>query len=208
MASLRPQTAARLLRASAPVASRPALAVTQRRMKSDDSSTALSQTKHAPPEVRPTNAPDYSVHHIDKATSTFSPVPKRVIDGSEETDIIPAAVISGAPVELQARAVRIYQPSKPATQSGTWGSKKWRMDWDVLAKGHRWENPLMGWQASSDFMQGTKLEFQTKEDAIRFAEKQGYEYFVQEPNERAFAPKAYANNFLYTPKKLKHVRTK
>ena len=28
------------------------------------------------------------------------------------------------------------------------------MDWDPLPKGHRWENPLMGWQSSGDFMQG------------------------------------------------------
>ncbi|KAI1818472.1 putative NADH-ubiquinone oxidoreductase 18 kDa subunit [Poronia punctata] len=206
MASLRTQTAARLLRASAPVASRPAFVTSQRRMKSEDASTGLTQTKPAPPEVRPANAPDYGIH-TDKATSTFSPVPKRVMDGSEDVNTLPAAVISGAPIELQARTVRIYQPSKPATQSGNWGTRHWRMDWDVLAKGHRWENPLMGWQASGDFMQGTRLEFQSKEDAIRFAEKQGYEYFVQEPNERAFTPKAYANNFMYSPKKLKHVRT-
>ena len=82
------------------------------------------------------------------------------------------------------------------------------MDWDVLEKGHRWENPLMGWQSSGDMMQGTKLEFKTKEDAVAFAEKQGYEYFVQEPKHRSFAPKAYANNFLYSPKKLKHIRAK
>lgn len=82
------------------------------------------------------------------------------------------------------------------------------MDWDILSKGHRWENPLMGWQSSADFVQGTHVNFKTKEDAIRFAEKQGYEYFVQEPNTRKFAPKAYANNFLYTDKKLKHIRTK
>lgn len=105
-------------------------------------------------------------------------------------------------------AYSIYQPAKPATQSGEWGGRHWRMDWDVLAKGHRWENPLMGWQSSGDFMQGTRLEFKTKEDAIAFAEKQGYEYFVQEPNVRAFTPKAYSNNFLYSPKKLKHIRTK
>ncbi|KAJ8119194.1 hypothetical protein ONZ43_g3811 [Nemania bipapillata] len=130
------------------------------------------------------------------------------MDGSEDTEILPAAVLSGAPIELQARTVRIYQPSKPATQSGTWGAHHWRMDWDILPKGHRWENPLMGWQSSGDFMQGTRLEFKSKDEAIRFAEKQGYEYFVQEPNTRAFTPKAYANNFLYTPKKLKLVRAK
>ena len=82
------------------------------------------------------------------------------------------------------------------------------MDWDVLHKGHRWENPLMGWQSSADFMQGTHLNFLSKEDAIRFADKQGYEYFVQEPNERRIIPKAYANQFAHIPKKIKHIRTK
>lgn len=82
------------------------------------------------------------------------------------------------------------------------------MDWDPLSRGHRWENPLMGWQSSADFMQGERMFFKSKEDAIAFAEKQGYEYFVQEPNERRIVPKAYANNFLHSPKKLKTIRTK
>jgi NADH dehydrogenase (ubiquinone) Fe-S protein 4 len=66
----------------------------------------------------------------------------------------------------------------------------------------------MGWQSSADAMQGESIAFKTKEDAIRFANKQGYEYYVQEPNERRILPKAYANNFLHEPKKLKHIRTK
>jgi len=78
----------------------------------------------------------------------------------------------------------------------------------VLQKGHRWENPLMGWQSSADFMQGVRMKFNNKDDAIRFAEKQGYEYFVQEPNERKFVPKAYATQFMHSPKKLKAIRTK
>ena len=82
------------------------------------------------------------------------------------------------------------------------------MDWDVLHKGHRWENPLMGWQSSADFLQGTNLKFKSREDAIAFAHKQGYEYFVQEPQTRKFIPKAYANNFLWSSKPLKVVRTK
>jgi hypothetical protein len=36
----------------------------------------------------------------------FSPVPKRVMDGSEAGEVLPAAVLSGAPVELQGRTVR------------------------------------------------------------------------------------------------------
>ena len=57
-------------------------------------------------------------------------------------------------------------------------------------------------------MQGTHLNFKSKEDAIMFAHKQGYEYFVQEPNERRVVPKAYANNFMHSPKGLRHIRTK
>ena len=38
--------------------------------------------------------------------STFSPVPKRVMDGSEPGEVVPGAILSGAPVELQARQVR------------------------------------------------------------------------------------------------------
>ena len=110
--------------------------------------------------------------------------------------------------QLLIECTRIYRPAKTATQSGDWHGHHWRMDWDILHKGHRWENPLMGWQSSADFMQGTHLNFKSKEAAIEFANKQGYEYYVQEPNERRILPKAYANNFMHSPKKLKHIRTK
>lgn len=66
----------------------------------------------------------------------------------------------------------------------------------------------MGWQSSADYLQGTQLFFKTKDDAIHFAEKQGYEYFVQEPNERQIKPKAYADSFVYSPKKLKQIHAK
>jgi NADH dehydrogenase (ubiquinone) Fe-S protein 4 len=66
----------------------------------------------------------------------------------------------------------------------------------------------MGWQASADFMQGTHLKFKSKEDAVAFAEKQGYEYYVQEPQKRRVVPKAYANNFVHEPGPLKHIKTK
>jgi len=102
----------------------------------------------------------------------------------------------------------IFRPTKTATQSGDWHKHAWQMDWDPLPKGHRWENPLMGWQSSADFMNGERVMFKSKEDAIRFANKQGYEYFVQEPNERRFVPKAYANNFVHIPGRLKKIPTK
>jgi hypothetical protein len=56
-------------------------------------------------EYHPEDQPDYTAT-IDHGTSAYSPVPKRVMDGSEPGHFTPAAVVSGAPVDLQARTVR------------------------------------------------------------------------------------------------------
>lgn len=142
-------------------------------------------------------------------------------------DVTPVEALSGAPIELSTnRIVRIYQQSKPATQSGTNGKfteKKpystlianysvgtfaWRLDWDIVDRANRWENDLIGYASSGDYMQATQLKFDTKEAAIRFATKNGYDYYVQEPHKRDFRVKSYAVNFLHSPGKLKHIRTK
>ncbi|KAG4415413.1 NADH:ubiquinone oxidoreductase 21kD subunit [Cadophora malorum] len=214
MSLLRPSIASRLLKGSAPCVRRSVPGAvrfeSQTALGTPLTSTtpAVTQNNAGVEQVKAKrNQPEYTAE-VDQASSQFSPVPKRVMNGSEAGEVLPAAVLSGAPIELEARTVRIYRPTKTATQSGDWHGHHWRMDWDILSKGHRWENPLMGWQSSADFMQGTHLNFKSREDAIRFAEKQGYEYFVQEPNVRKIAPKAYANNFLWSDKKLKHIRTK
>lgn len=82
--------------------------------------------KQGPAEAMTHHQPDYDAT-IDHGTSyaiphqppsrilsanpiilsrTFSPVPKRVMDGSEPGETLPAAVLSGAPTDLQARTVR------------------------------------------------------------------------------------------------------
>lgn len=118
-------------------------------------------------------------------------------------------LISGAPKEMTtSRVVRIFKEAKPATQSGHHNGTFWKLDWDVLSKGNRWENDLMGYQGSADALQGTILKFDTREAAVRFAEGQGWSYYVQEPKVRHFRKKEYANNFLHSETKLKHIRTK
>jgi NADH dehydrogenase (ubiquinone) Fe-S protein 4 len=77
--------------------------------------------------------------------------------------------------ELRKRVVRVFQPTRNTMQSGGAKGERWRIDWDILPGGGRWENPLMGWASSADYMQGTRITFRSKEDAIRFAEKQGGE---------------------------------
>ncbi|CAN6640428.1 hypothetical protein TRVA0_018S00826 [Trichomonascus vanleenenianus] len=117
--------------------------------------------------------------------------------------------VSGAPAELSTnRIVRIFRESKPATQSGTHGTTVWRLDWDIVPRANKWENDLMGWASSGDYMQGTQMRFRSKEDAIAFASNQGWDYYTQEPHKRAFRPKQYAMNFEHSPGKLKHIRTK
>lgn len=63
-------------------------------------STRLPRASHSPPS----DTSDTVI--LISASRTFTPVPKRVMDGSEDTDILAAAVLSGAPMELQARTVR------------------------------------------------------------------------------------------------------
>jgi hypothetical protein len=49
---------------------------------------------------------------------------------------------------LHYRTVRIYTPTKTTMQSGKQGNGHWRIDFDTLEGGGRWENPLMGWGSS------------------------------------------------------------
>ena len=162
------------------------------RAKSDRPGPGEGAARAAPTVAAPAEA------RQDTGISTTRP------DGA-----VPAAnVVNGVPSacparaltaeELQVRPVRIFRPAPPTTQSGRAKSFGWRVEWDILQGSGRWSNPLMGWQSSADAMQGTRLDFNSKEDAIAFANKQGYEYFVQEPNERKRVPKAYATQFVYS----------
>ncbi|KAH0832016.1 Ndufs4, NADH dehydrogenase Fe-S protein 4 [Lanmaoa asiatica] len=119
-------------------------------------------------------------------------------------EVFTADVVSGAPAELRHRAVRIYQPTRNTMQSGSGKSERWRIDWDILQGAGRWENPLMGWASSADYMQGTRLSFKSKEDAVHFAEKQG----IQPEAVKRIPPKNYSENFVYKPHKLRIMRTK
>lgn len=76
-------------------------------------------------------------------------------------------------VDLRKRVVRIYQPTRNTMQSGGAKMERWRIDFDILPGSSRWENPLMGWASSADYVQGQRLTFRSKEDAAHFAEKQG-----------------------------------
>ncbi|KXN72248.1 hypothetical protein CONCODRAFT_81467 [Conidiobolus coronatus NRRL 28638] len=125
-----------------------------------------------------------------------------------ENEVLQADVVSAAPEELKLRTVRIFRPTRNVMQSGVNATRKWRLDFDILEGSARWENPLMGWASSSDYLQGTRINFKTKEDAILFAEKQGWNYYVQEPKQTKFTKKLYANNYKhsYGPLRIAHTK--
>ncbi|KAG0344568.1 hypothetical protein BG004_004359 [Podila humilis] len=127
---------------------------------------------------------------------------------TREPVALQAEIISGAPEEVRMHPCRIFQMSKAATQSGITNTGMWRLDFDTELGAGRFENELMGWASSADYMQALQMKFNTKEDAIAFADKQGWDFTVQEPNKKIIKKKIYADNFKYSPTKLRFVKTK
>ncbi|KAI8580325.1 hypothetical protein K450DRAFT_237993 [Umbelopsis ramanniana AG] len=145
---------------------------------------------------------------VSTVARRFASSGKEIQHGTIDTDVYPADAVSGAPEALRERTVRIYRPARTATQSGKQGAKLWKIDFDILPDGARWENPLIGWASSSDYQQALTMKFAEKDQAISFAEKQGWNYYVQEPKEVKFIKKSYADNFKYSAGKLRNIKTK
>ncbi|HEX3349587.1 MAG TPA: ETC complex I subunit [Acetobacteraceae bacterium] len=90
---------------------------------------------------------------------------------------------------------RIYRKPKSAMQSGTANTHVWELEF-VSSNPPR-PDPLMGWIGEADTQSQVAIQFETKDEAVGYAEKHGIEYAVELPHERAFRPKAYADNFKY-----------
>ena len=57
------------------------------------------------------------------------------------------------------------------------------------------KDTLMGWNSSLDTQSQIKIFFDTKEQAVNWAIKNKYQYFVEEPKKRKVKIKTYASNF-------------
>ena len=91
---------------------------------------------------------------------------------------------------------RIYKPARTAMQSGTAKTKEWVLNFEPEQR--RAIDPLMGWTSSGDMKQQVHLQFDTKEEAIAYCERNGiaYEVFETPPQKRARI--SYSDNFAYT----------
>jgi hypothetical protein len=89
--------------------------------------------------------------------------------------------------------VRIYKPVRTATQQGRAGAGKWVVEF--APAGPKERDPLMGWAGSADMLGQLRLRFDSKDDAVAYAERRGYRYSVREPEVQKIRIKSYADNF-------------
>jgi hypothetical protein len=90
---------------------------------------------------------------------------------------------------------RIFKPAKTAMQSGLARTKEWVLEHEAAVP--RQIDPLMGWTSSADTRTQVRLEFDTKEEAIAYAERNGIPYRLDEPKPRERVRKSYADNFKF-----------
>ena len=88
---------------------------------------------------------------------------------------------------------RIYKPARTAMQRGTAKTRSWVLEFEQRTP--RTRDPLMGWTSSADTTQQVRLTYDTKEEAIAYAEKHGIEYEVLPSHEPHVQLRPYADNF-------------
>ena len=93
---------------------------------------------------------------------------------------------------------RIYKPARNAMQSGQANTKEWVLEFEPEEA--RRIDPLMGWTGSGDMKGQVRLTFETRDEAVAYAERYRIPHQVFEPNEAKRAVRAYADNFKYTSK--------
>eukprot|EP00692_Jakoba_bahamiensis_P000701 EC684389.1.p2 GENE.EC684389.1~~EC684389.1.p2 ORF type:complete len:134 (+),score=45.99 EC684389.1:3-404(+) len=104
--------------------------------------------------------------------------------------------ISGVPEEHLRRTVRIYKPTRCAMQQGAKNTASWRMEWMGADK---WANPLMGWTSTSNPLSQTRLAFDSLDEALAFATKNGRKADVEEPQVAEVKDKSNGDNFKFAP---------
>ena len=91
------------------------------------------------------------------------------------------------------KKAKIYIPNKNPMQSGMGKTNKWILEYETK---NPTNNPLMGWESSSDTYTEIKLEFSSKILAINYAKKKKIDFEIIEPKKRKTVKKSYADNFL------------
>lgn len=93
---------------------------------------------------------------------------------------------------------KIYRPSKTAMQSGRAKTQHWVLEFEPASA--RRPDPLMGWAGGNDTRRQVHLKFDSKEEAIAYAQRYGIAFQVRDARETPRKIKPYAGNFSYDRK--------
>ncbi len=89
---------------------------------------------------------------------------------------------------------RIHCPAKTAMQSGQ-SKTRWLLEYEAEAP--RQIDPLMGWTSSGDMRSQLKLWFDTAEEAVAYAQRNGIPYRVEQAQKVTRRTAAYSDNFKF-----------
>jgi hypothetical protein len=90
---------------------------------------------------------------------------------------------------------RIFKEAKNAMQSGRGRTKLWRLEFEPDRP--REIEPLMGWTSSGDTRQQVTLWFDSREEAVAYATREGIPFRVEEPADERRRTMSYADNFKF-----------
>jgi hypothetical protein len=93
---------------------------------------------------------------------------------------------------------RIFRPAKTAMQSGKAKTQAWVLTFEPSSA--RLPDPLMGWTQTSDMNGQIRLNFETREEAIAYAQRRGIPFEVLPDSEKKRFIRAYADNFAFQRK--------
>jgi len=82
-------------------------------------------------------------------------------------------------------------------QSGHGRTREWVLEFEPETP--RRPEPLMGWTSSADTLNQIRLSFDTREDAVAYAQREGLQYTVAPEHKRRVRPRNYADNFKPRP---------
>ncbi len=90
---------------------------------------------------------------------------------------------------------RIFKPARTAMQSGRAGTREWVLEYEPEDRPAA--DPLMGYTSSADMRRQLRLEFDTQEEALAYARRNGIPVQVFAAHEPAPKTLSYSDNFRY-----------
>ena len=88
---------------------------------------------------------------------------------------------------------RIIEEQRKTTQSGKAGQGRWTLEFERQQPQR--PDPLTGWNGSGDTATQVRLKFDTKEEALAYAQRKGFTVHLVPAAPVTLKLQAYADNF-------------